>query len=285
MLKLKSNKRKSNIKQGIAYVILTLLAIMCIFPFYVLITNTTRSHAEINRGFSAVPGSLLVTNIRKLMLNDNLPVLRALFNSVYVAVLTAAAASYFSSLTAYGLFAYRFKMRRAAQSFILLVMMIPTQVSALGFIDQMDKMGFSDTYVPLIVPAIASPTVVFFIYQYMTGYVPKEIIDAARIDGAGEFRAFNKIIIPIIKPAIAVQAIFSFVGSWNNFFTPSLILDSAKKKTLPLLIAQLRGADFMKFDMGQVYTLIAFAIVPAIIFYLIFSKQIIGGTTAGSIKG
>lgn len=269
----------------LGFVVLVLLTIICLVPFYVLIINTTRSHAQINRGFALWPGGSLVPNIRKLLDNQNLPVLRALLNSVYVALFTSLISAYFSALTSYGFYAYRFKLRKAAMSFVLLVMMIPTQVSALGFLDQMDRLGLTDTYVPLILPAVASPTVVFFIYQYMVGYIPKAIVDAARIDGSGEFMTFNRIILPIIKPAIAVQAIFAFVGSWNNFFMPNLILDSAEKKTLPLLIAQLRGADFMKFDMGQVYSLIAFAIVPAIIFYLIFSKQIIGNTTAGSIKG
>ena len=157
-------------------------------------------------------------------------------------------------------------------------MMVPTQVSALGFVRQMNTMGLDDSFIPLIIPSIASPVVFFFMLQYMESALPIEIIEASRIDGSGEFRTFNRIVLPIVKPAMSVQAIFAFVNSWNNYFIETLkgikiqkILESKDKKTLPILIAQLRSADFMKFDMGQVYILIALAIVPVLIVYLFFS--------------
>ena len=170
-------------------------------------------------------------------------------------------------------------------SFILMIMMVPTQVSALGFIRQMNTMGLTDSFIPLIIPAIAAPVVFFFMLQYMEGALPIEVVEAARIDGSGEYKTFNRIVLPIIKPAISVQAIFAFVTSWNNYFTPNLLLESKGKKTLPILIAQLRSADFMKFDMGQVYILIAISIIPVIIVYLFFSKYIVQGVALGSVKG
>ena len=107
---------------------------------------------------------------------------------------------------------------------------------------------------------------------------------SARIDGASEFRIFNQIVIPIMKPAIAVQAIFTFVGSWNNYFIPALVLQTKKKMTLPILIATLRGADYMNFDMGKIYMMIMVAIVPIIIVYLFLSRFIIAGITLGGVK-
>ena len=112
-----------------------------------------------------------------------------------------------------------------------------------------------------------------------------EIIEAARIDGSGEFATFNKIVVPMMKPAIAVQAIFAFVANWNNYFIPALIIESKTKKTLPILIAQLRSADWLKFDMGQVYMLIAIAILPVVIVYLCLSKFIVRGVALGGVKG
>ena len=112
-----------------------------------------------------------------------------------------------------------------------------------------------------------------------------EIVEAARIDGAHEFRTFNTIVVPILKPAVAVQMIFTFTSSWNNYFIPSLILNSAKMKTLPILIAQLRSADFLKFDIGKVYMLITLSIFPVIIVYIFLSKSIIQGVAIGSVKG
>ena len=163
--------------------------------------------------------------------------------------------------------------------------MIPTQVTALGFIQLMRKMHLMNSFIPLIIPAIAAPAVFFYMKQYMESTLPLELLEAARIDGAGEFRTFNQIALPLMKPAIAVQAIFSFVGSWNNYFTPALILTDDNKKTLPILIATLRSADYLKFDMGQVYMMITFSILPVIIVYLILSKNIVSGLAVGAVKG
>ena len=269
----------------LVYAVLIFLTFLCLFPFYTLIINATRSHPEIQKGFSAFPGKSLFINFKNVFDNANLPVFRGMLNSLFISACTAGLATYFSALTAYGIHAYNFKGKRTAFSFILMIMLVPTQVSALGFLRQMIAMGLRDSFVPLIIPAISAPTVVFFMKQYMESVVPLEIVEAARIDGANEFYAFNKIIIPIMKPAIAVQAIFIFVGSWNNYFMPSLLLESPEKKTLPILIAQLRSADFLKFDVGQVYMLIALAIFPTVLVYLLLSKNIIGGITLGGVKG
>ena len=113
----------------------------------------------------------------------------------------------------------------------------------------------------------------------------QEILEAARIDGCSELRTFNTIAMPMMKPALATQAIFTFVASWNNYFIPALVLDTADKKTLPILIAQLRSADFLKFDMGKVYMMVAIAILPVIVVYLLLSKFIVRGVALGGVKG
>lgn len=286
-MRTKDNKKTTvlTFRRLISYIVLILMTFICLFPFYILIINATRAHSAIQQGFSFLPGKSLIPNWNKLMSNDNLPVLRAMFNSFFVAMCTALFATYFSALTAYAIHTYRFKIRKVALSFILMIMMVPTQVSALGFIRQMNAMGLDDSFIPLIIPAIASPVVFFFMLQYMEGSLPIEIVEAARIDGSGEYNTFNMIVLPIIKPAMSVQAIFSFVGSWNNYFIPNLLLESKNKKTIPILIAQLRSADFMKFDMGQVYILIAISIIPVIIVYMFFSKYIVQGVAIGSVKG
>lgn len=170
-------------------------------------------------------------------------------------------------------------------TFIMMVMMIPSQVTALGFLQLVSKMGLENSFLPLIIPSMAAPVTFFYMKQYMDSTLPLSLIEAARIDGSGEFRTFNTIVMPLMKPAISVQAIFTFVSSWNNYFTPALILHDDKKKTLPILIAQLRAADFLKFDMGQVYVMIAFSIFPVIIVYLLLSRHIVQGVAMGSVKG
>jgi multiple sugar transport system permease protein len=274
-----------NIQKTLCYIVLILLAILCLFSFYVLVINTTRSHPDIQKGFSLLPGRSFFNNLKNLLGDANLPVLSGMFNSLVVAGGSALLSVYFSALTAYAIHAYNFRFKNLAFTIIMVIMMVPTQVSALGFVDQMSRMRLMNSFIPLIVPSIASPVVFFFIKQYMDSVLPIELVEAARIDGAHEFRIFNQIVLPLMKPAIAVQAIFTFVSSWNNYFIPSLIINRDSKKTLPILIAQLRSADFLKFDMGKVYMMLGCAILPVIIVYLCLSKFIVRGVTLGGVKG
>ena len=281
----RSDKVMLNIQRAFCYVLLVFLSILCLFSFYILFINTTRSHPDIQKGFSIIPGKSFFVNLNSVLNNKNLPVLSGLMNSVIVSSVSAILATYFSTLTAYAIHAYEFKFKKFAFGFIMVIMMIPTQVSALGFVKLMGDMGLMNSFIPLTVPTIASPIIFFFMKQYMQSALPMDLVEAARIDGAREFRIFNQIVLPIMKPAIAVQAIFTFVSAWNNYFIPALLLNKDNKKTLPILIAQLRSADFLKFDMGQVYMLIAISIFPVIIVYLILSKNIVSGITLGSVKG
>ena len=268
----------------IAYIVLVIMTFLCLFWFYVLFINATRSHSDLTKGFTLIPGGNAAANWYNLM-HSSQPVVSGLINSLIVSTCAAVLSTYFSTMTAYAIHAYEFKIKNAMFTFILAVMMIPTQVVALGFISLMRRMNLMDTFIPLIIPAIAAPATFFYMKQYMESTLPMALLEAARIDGSGEFRTFNSIVLPLMKPAIAVQAIFTFVANWNNYFTPALILSSDNKKTLPILIAQLRSADFLKFDMGQVYMMIAFSIFPVIIVYLILSKYIVGGVAVGAVKG
>ena len=268
----------------IAYVALVIISFFCLFWFYILFINATRSNGELQKGFTLIPSTHLLENWKNLV-NGTLPIWSGMLNSLIVSSCSAALCVYFSTMTAYAIHAYEFKLKKYIYPFILMIMMIPTQVTALGFVKLVSNMGLEDSLIPLIVPTIASPVVFFYIKQYMESSLPLSLIEAARIDGSGEFHTFNAIVLPLMKPAIAVQAIFTFVSSWNNYFTPALILHADKKKTLPILIAQLRAADWLKFDMGQVYVMIAFSIFPVIIVYLILSKHIVQGVALGSVKG
>lgn len=278
------NKRYDKFRTVLAHVVLVFFAFLCLFFFYVLVINCTRAHVDIQKGFSFLPGNSLIKNFTNVKNDANIPILSGIKNSLIVATLTAAIATYFSCLTAYGLYAYRFKFRRPAFVFILLIMSMPTQVTALGFVRLMTQLNMMDSLVPLFLPSIASPAIFYFMYSYMQSTLPMDLVEAARVDGCNEFFTFNRIVLPLMKPAIAVQAIFAFVTSWNNYFLPALIIDSNSKKTLPILIASLRSADFLKFDMGQVYMLITVAIVPIILVYLLLSKYIVAGVALGGVK-
>ena len=277
-------KAGSQFRTVFAHLVLILLSFMCLFFFYVLIINATRSHGDLQKGFSALPGKYFLENLKNVANDGSFPMFRGILNSVIVSSCSAALCTYFSSLTAYGLYAYEFKARKVAFTFIMAILVMPTQVTAMGFLRLVTKMGLYDSLLPLIIPSIASPAVFYFMYSYLQSSLPLSLVEAARIDGSGEFHTFNRIVLPIMKPAIAVQAIFTFVGSWNNYFVPALIIQSKSKMTVPILIATLRGADYMNFDMGKIYMMITVAIVPIIVVYLLLSKYIIAGVTLGGVK-
>jgi multiple sugar transport system permease protein len=269
----------------IVYLVLILFAATIIFIFYTLVINTTRAHVQIQRGLSLFPGKSFVRNFKALFGDTNMFVARGILNSLFIATCSAVLTTYFSALSAYSLHLYRFKGRTFAYMFILAIIMIPSQIASIGLVTILYRVNFVDNYWVIILPAIASPTTVFFMKQYLDSNLPYEVIEAARVDGSHEFRTFNQIVLPILSPAMAVQFIFAFVASWNNLFFPSLIIQSSNKRTVPVIISLLSASSPDTFDTGKNFMLMAWAIVPMIIVYLIFSKRIIKGITAGSVKG
>lgn len=284
-----SDSRKARLmlqaSRAVVYAILIFLSIMCLFSFYMLIVNSTRSNADLQGGFRLMFSDQFFINLRNAWTDASIDIPRGMLNSFAIASTSAVLSTYFSALTAYGIHAYNFRLKKAAFTFIMAIMVIPNQVYAVGFYQMCVKLGWTNSYIPLILPGIAAPVVFFYMKQYMESVLPMEIVDAARVDGSGEFYTFNRIILPMLKPALAVQLIFSFVQSWNNYFLPALLLDKAEMKTVPIMIAQLRSADYSKFDMGKVYMFILLAILPVMIVYIALSKFIIKGVTAGSVKG
>ena len=281
----KSNSTNILVRRIISYTVLTIFAFLALFPFFLLIIQMTRESADINQGFKPIPGGSFGANFKTVMNNNNWRMLKALRNSFIVSGLTAFLSTYFSALTAYAIHVYDFKLRKFLFTFILMIMMVPAQVSALGFVNLMNDMGLKNSYIPLILPSIAAPATFFFMKQYMESSLPLDIVEAARIDGSGEFRTFNSLILPILKPAIAVQAIFTFVSSWNNFFIPALLIDDPDKRTLPIVIQIIRSQDLASLDLGAVYVAIGISIVPVAVVYLILSKFIIRGIALGAVKG
>ena len=227
----KGNKTGLFIARLVSYIFLVFVTILSLFSFYLLIVNASRSNLELQTGFSALPKDYFFTNFGTAWNDTNLFFLpQGMLNSFIVAALTCIFTTYFSAMTAYGVCVYDFKGRNVIHKAIILIMMIPTQVGALGFVQLVNNLGLTNTYWPLIVPAIAAPATYFYMKQYIDSTLPLEIVEAARVDGSNEFRTYNFICLPILKPALAVQMIFAFVASWNNYFTPALILN--KKEIL-----------------------------------------------------
>lgn len=286
MIKEKSYSKKILTQKIFRSVICILLSILSIFPFYIMVINSTRASNDIKSGLSLIPAGEFMNNLSSLLEKAQgvgSPVMKCVMNSLMIAAPATVLAVYFSSMTAYGIYVYNFKARKLAWSFILAIMMIPSQVSIIGFLKFMIQLGLNDSYIPLIIPALAAPSTVFFMRQYMKASLPLEIIDAARIDGSGEVKTFNRIVVPLLKPAIATQAIFVFIASWNNLFTPSILLTSQTKNTLPMFVQQLRSEQFRS-DYGMIYIGLLVTVLPIFIVYFLLSKYIIAGVALGGVK-
>jgi multiple sugar transport system permease protein len=256
--------------------------LLALVPIYLLLINATRSTEQINQGISLIPGSNMLYNWQVLT-GRGFQIWQGFFNSAFIAICSTVLCVYFSSMTAYGVHVYRFKGRNALWAVILVIMMLPASLSFIGFYQFMSRLRMLDNYVPLIIPSIAAAGTVLFMRQYMQAVLPKELIEAARIDGAGEMRTYNMVVLPILSPAIAAQAIFAFVASWNNFFTPFVLISTQRKYTLPMLVQALRG-DIYRTEYGGIYLGIAVSIVPIVIFYICMSRFIISGVAMGGVK-
>lgn len=270
--------------------ICVLLCFLSLFPFWILLVNSTLPSNQIVTGMKVIPGSIqqLITNYKGLMTGSEktsgVTLMQAMGNSLIITIPTVILQVYFSSLTAYAVTVYRFKGRDFVWGFIYAIMMIPTQVSIVGFIKVCNLTHLYGTFFPLILPAIAAPTTVYFMKQYMEGALSTSLVEAARIDGAGEFKTFNKIVLPLLTPAMATQAIFAFVASWNNLYTPSLILATERQKaTMPMFVEALKANDKTR-DYGQIYTGLFITVIPIIIMYIFLARYIIGGVALGGVK-
>ena len=271
------------IERTIVYILLIILALACVLPFWLMIVNSTRSGVEITHSFSFLPGTSLADNWTQLFNYVNL--FRGLLNSVIVAVPATILTAYFSALTGFTMAVYKFKGNSLLFKIIIIFMMIPGQLSLIGFYNLCQKLHLINSYIPLIIPAIAAPGIVFFLRQYVEATLPPALLEAARIDGASELKIFHSIVMPIMAPGIATMSIGAFIGNWNSYLVPLILLNDTDKMTLPVLITTLNAATDLQKNQGAIYLGVAISVVPIIVVFCFCSKYIISSISAGSVKG
>jgi len=269
------------VKKTILYIALTSLAVLCCLPFFIMIINATHTNLEIATTLSLKPGSALMTNYRRLL--ESQPIWKGFFNSLLLATCVTVVSGYFSALTAYGFSKFKFKGSNILFWVLLGTMMIPTQLGMIGLFQLVKNLHLLDSYLPMIIQAIATPASVFFIKGYTDGAISDSLIEAARIDGCKEIVIFNKIVLPLILPAVATMSIFTFINTWNNFLIPLILLFDQSKFTLPIMVMSARGT--YQTEYGVVFTGVAISIVPIMIAFIFLSKKIVGGLTVGGVKG
>ena len=272
----------TNTKRTMIYVLCIALSVLSLLPFWLMIVNATRNSQQIQSGVSLIPSTFLSINWNTLQAK-HFDALLGFKNSAIIAFGSTILGVYFSSLTAYGLTVYRFKGAKVLYAMILAIIMIPGQVTGTGFFMFMYQLEWTNSYLPLIIPAIASASTVFFFKQYLEANFQVSLVEAARIDGAGEFYTFNRIVMPIMVPAMATMGIMAVIGSWNNYLTPLMLLSKSEMKTLPMMVKELRG-DIYRTDYGSIYLGLTLTALPLLVVYFALSKYIIAGVAVGGVK-
>ena len=283
----KSSIRKNDTAlKVVIYIVSVFFAILTLFPFVIMFTNSFRSTFEIQQStlgmVSAHPFQNLAKNWNEITNKEFNPWI-GFRNSFIISTCATILNVYFSSLTAYAITAYEWKLRDAFNNMIVGIMMVPGTVTTIGFVQVVYQLGLANKLFMFIIPAIASPMTVFFMRQYLQASLSMEIVQSARIDGAGEFRIFNQIVVPLMKPAIATQAIFGYVASWNNLFMPLILLTETEKKTIPVMVKLLNG-DIYRREYGAIYLGLLVTVLPLIVVYAFLSRYIVEGVALGGVK-
>jgi ABC-type glycerol-3-phosphate transport system permease component len=278
------NNQKSSLifTRIMIYIVLAIILIITIVPVWMLLVNATRSTNEIQQGIGFFPSTHMIENY-KILVGKGLDLPRGFVNSLIIAVATTLVTVYFAFLTGYGIVAYEFKGKKFFFAAILVLILIPLQLSIIGYFRFMSVIGLTDNYLSLILPSLAAPAAVFFAKQYLESIMIPDLVDAGRVDGCSELGIFHRIMMPIAMPGAFTLALFTFVASWNNFFNPYILINSRDKYTLPMLIQTLRG-DVYRPEYGAIYFGLAASIVPIIIIYFLFSRFIVNGISMGAVK-
>jgi ABC-type glycerol-3-phosphate transport system permease component len=282
MISAKSRIRHINLAALLSYVLLGVLALVFLFPFYWMMVSATMSLDQLSRYPPLLlPADNLVKNWNQL--NSMLPLIRAFFNSLFLTVTTTLLQVFFCSLGGYAFAKYNFPGREKLFTALLATMMIPSAVGLIPFYIMMSKLHWLDSYRALIVPSMVTAFGIFWMRQFINASVPDELLQAARIDGCGDFGIYWRVVLPIILPGLGALGIMTFMGVWNDYLGPLIIIRTLTKYTLPLIIGAMSSNLNTRVHLQLLGA--AFATLPVLVVFFMASKRFISGLTSGAIKG
>ena len=265
-----------------AWIGLGLGALLLVAPFWFTFVFATHTRVEI---FNAPPpawfGAALFGNIE--LLQERLPFWRNLGMSVYVAVLTTGLNLLLCALAGYAFAVYEFRFKRAQFAVVLASMMLPAFLNMIPSFMVMDALGWIDQPRALYVPAAAGALGIFMMRQYIGSAIPRDLLDAARMDGCGEFRIFWSVVLPLLKPALGTLGLITFIASWNNFMAPLVVMRSAENYTLPLALRSMQSPN--NTEWGALMAGSAIAMLPLLVAFFFSARRLVAGLTAGAVRG
>ncbi len=265
----------------ILYILLTLCAVFTIGPFYLMVIMSSYDSNELFMGLHLLPGDDFIVNIKDVFVNAGFG--KYYFNSIYIAVTATLLTVLVCAMCGYALAKFDFKLKKLSYYAILITMMLPTQLGLIAFVWEMNKIGWTDSHLSLIIPSAANAFAVYWIRQYTVQGVPTEIIESGRMDGCNEAGIFFRLVVPFIKPALGSQAMLSFMASWNAYLVPLVLISKPEKYTVTLGLSTLDA--LYRANFGARIAALVIGTIPMFILFLLFSKSLIKGITAGSVKG
>lgn len=271
--------KKGNVKRAAVFLVMVLVALICLLPFYLMIIMSTQYTEDIYKGITLIPGKYLLENL-KTVFNAHFELYYK--NSIIVSVSATALSLLVSMLCGFSFAMYDFKGSKFLFSFVMVTMMVPTQLGLVAFVVEMKSIGWMNTLLPLIVPPAATGFGVYWMKNYIGSNFPKELMESARIDGASEPKVLFSIAVPCIKPAIATLGLMNFVTNWNSFLVPLIVLNKSDTYTVPIGIINLNSA--YRNDLAAKITALAIGIIPLLILFMLTAKTFISGITMGAVK-
>ncbi|OOM81376.1 L-arabinose transport system permease protein AraQ [Clostridium puniceum] len=289
----KSKKSTKNVETNVKnlpikvviFICFAIIAIVVLIPFYTLLISTFKDGGAVIANGMDVSINLAKMSVKNYVLLFTVESSRFFtwfFNSLFLTIVQVALQLFVSAFVSYGFAMYDFKGKNFLFICVLFVMMVPFEILMLPLYSQINNMHLTNTYTGIILPSIANASTIFFFRQYLSG-IPRDLVEAGRIDGSSEYGIFFRLILPIMKPSFAAMAILNTMGSWNNLLWPMLVLKSAEKFTLPI------GLNTLLTPYGNNYNLLFvgsfFSILPVFILFMCFQKYFVDGMTAGAVKG
>src|SRR4051794_11275035 len=269
-------------RNGWAHGLLIIATLTMIFPFYFTFVLASRTNADFYASPpKLLPGTQFLSNVRQVL--SSIDFFGSMLNTVVVAVSVTALVLFFDSLAAFAFAKYDFPAKRALFGLLLLFFMLPAQLSAVPQFITMIHIGWAGTLRALIVPALANAFGIFWMRQYISGGVPDELLDAARIDGCGFFRQYWNVAVPLMRPALSFLSIYAFVNAWNDYIWPLIVLTDPNRLTLQVALAQLNVGH--NTDYSMVMAGVLMASVPMVAVFALFARGFIAGATEGAIRG
>lgn len=273
-------KTKKRISAAIKQIILILMTLVMFFPLYIVFVMGTYYSEDIFKGLPMLPSDYFLTNL-KLVISKGF--FSAYLNSITVSVASVILSVLVSTMIGFALAKYNFKGKKFIFAFVMAIMMIPGQISMIGYMLEMRKMNLINTLLPLIFTWTAHPLGAFLMMQFISDGIPDELLESARLDGCSEPGIFFKIVIPCIKSGFVTLATLVFLWSWNNYVLPLILINKQELFTIPLMVNNLSNA--FRSDYGAIMCALGLSVLPMIVIFSLCSRTFIQGIAAGAVKG